>query len=105
MAQHRKKVSHARELFYILFIVVVLVLGAYTIWGPNGYTHLMKAQEELQVRQLRVDELKQQNTEKMDAVRGLKHDPQAVEGYAREKGYAREGEIIQRVPKKKAPQK
>ena len=54
---------------------------------------------ELQEKRERVDELKRDNSERRQSIEELGPNGDGLEGYAREKGYAKEGEIIQRLSK------
>jgi cell division protein FtsB len=99
MAHSRHRLSHKKELYYILCIVAVLVLLLITFVGPGGYRELQKARLELQEQHIRVDQLERQNCERMQAIEKLRSDRSALEKYAREKGYGKEGEIIQQLPK------
>jgi hypothetical protein len=53
---------------------------------------------ELEMRRGRVDQLRKGNQSRLDRIQGLRSDPQTLERYAREKGYGRNGEIIQQLP-------
>ncbi len=98
MVQRRTKVSHARELYYILFIVMVVALGLFSIWGRGGYLDLKRTQRELEFRKARIEAIENSNRERMRSIQALKSDKRAVEKYAREKGYGKKGEIIQQLP-------
>ncbi len=100
MTYHKNRLSHKKELYYILCIVAIIVTLLFSIWGPGGYRDLSKARMELQEKRRRVDELKQKNYERMRNIENLKSDKDALEKHAREKGYAREGDIIQQLPEK-----
>jgi cell division protein FtsB len=98
MAQRKKRVSHAREVYYIAFIIAGVVMAVFSIWGPGGWLAMKRTQLELETRRLRIEELERSNKEKMQAIQGLKSDPRTLEEYARQKGYSRKGEIIQQLP-------
>ena len=98
MVQHRGSASFGKEVFYILCVVVFIVSALFSIFGPGGFKDMRKAQRELEVHRGRVEGLKRTNREKLISIQGLKSDPSALEKYARGKGYAREGEIIQQLP-------
>ena len=96
---HRKsRFSFARELYYILCIVVLAVFIMFGIAGRGGYLELKKVKGELDEQAARVEALKKENAERIEAIRKLRSDPETQEGVARENGYGREGEIIQQVP-------
>ena len=103
MTYRRNRLSHKKELYYILCIVAVIAILLFSLWGPGGYRDLAKARLELQQQRERVDELKRSNNEKMRSIEALRSNKDALEKYAREKGYGREGDIIQQIPEK--PQK
>jgi cell division protein FtsB len=97
MARRRKN-SHRREIYYILGILFVIAFGLLSFLGPNGYIELRRARLELQNRQNRVQALKRENEEHTRSIQGLKQDREMLERYAREKGYGKQGELIQQVP-------
>ena len=99
MTYSKRRLSHKKELYYILCIVAVLVILLVSFMGPGGYRELQKSRLELQEQHTRVDQLERQNYERMKSVEKLRSDRNALEKYAREKGYGREGEIIQQLPK------
>ena len=99
MARSRKRLSHKKECYYICCIVAVVFILLLSYFGPGGYRDLQNARIELQEKRTRVDELKRDNSERMKTIEMLRTDSEALEGYAREKGYAKDGEIIQRLSK------
>ncbi len=99
MARSRSRLSLKKEVYYILCIVGLLVILLFSFLGPGGYRDLRKARLELQAQRTRVDEIKKSNAERMKSIEALRSDKDALENYAREKGYGREGEIIQQLPK------
>ena len=99
MAYSRYRLSYKKEIYYILCIVVVAVILLFSIFGPGGYRDLQKARAELQEQNRRVEELRRRNDERMRKIEALRSDKDALEKYAREKGYGREGEIIQQLQK------
>ncbi len=98
MVQRRTRTSFAKEIYYILCLAVFIVGTIFAIWGPGGWRELKKAQRELETRRARVDALRLANNEKMRSIEALRSDKEAQEKYAREKGYARNGEIIVQIP-------
>ena len=98
MARKRTRVSHGKEIFYIVCILVVLLVALLGYFGPSGYRDMEKSQMELETRKARVEALTRKNNERMHSVYTLRNDKQAQERYARQKGYAKKGEIIQEVP-------
>jgi len=66
--------------------------------GPRGFRELRKARLELQEKRQRVEDLRNSNIDRRKNIEALRSDREALERYAREKGYGREGEIIQQIP-------
>jgi cell division protein FtsB len=99
MAYSRYRLSYKNEIYYILCIAAVAIIFLFSFFGPGGYRDLQKARAELQEQNRRVEELKRKNEEKMREIEALRSDKDALEKYAREKGYGREGEIIQQLGK------
>ncbi len=98
MARSKYRISYKKELYYILCIVALLIVLLFSFWGPGGYRDLRKARLELQEQRVRVEELKRRNFERMKSIEELRSNKGALEKYAREKGYGKEGEIIQQLP-------
>ncbi len=101
MARFKKRVSHAKEAFYIICIVIVLLIGLFGYLGPGGYLEMKNVQAELAAHQSRVDALQKSRQEHMntnDDLRDNRKNNEAIETYARKKGYGKKGEIIQEVP-------
>jgi cell division protein FtsB len=103
MSYSKRRTSHKRELYYILCIVAVLVILLFSFLGPGGYRDLQKARMEVQARHTRVDRLERDNSERLKLIEKLRSDPNAKEKVARERGYGREGEVIQQLPEKPKP--
>jgi len=98
MATSKRRLTHAKEAFYISCIVIAVVIGLFSWFGPYGYRELKKTQAEVAAAQKRVEALQKSNEELLHKDQMLKENPEAIEDYARRKGYARKGEIIQEVP-------
>lgn len=98
MARLRYRLSYKKELYYILCIVAVLVILMFSVFGPGGYRDLQKARQELERQRARVEQLERENYERMKSIERLRSDREYLERHAREKGYGREGEIIQQLP-------
>jgi cell division protein FtsB len=98
MARKKKRISYKKELYYIFCIVALLGVLLFSFLGPGGYRDLRKARLELQEQRIRVEALKRKNHERMKSIEALRSDKEALEKYAREKGYGRKGEIIQQLP-------
>jgi cell division protein FtsB len=99
MARSKSRISHVKEVYYILCIVAVLVVLLFSFFGPGGYRDLRKLQIEVQEKHTRVDRLERENSERLKSIEKLNSDKNALEKYAREKGYGRPGDIIQQLPK------
>jgi cell division protein FtsB len=95
-AKHRQ--SHKKELYYILCIVAVTLVLSFSLFGPGGYRHLRRARLELELQRARVEELELGNQQRMRSIEALRSDRDALESYARQKGYGKEGEIIHHLP-------
>ena len=100
MAYAKKRISHKKELYYILCIIAVLAILLVSFLGPSGYRELQKSKLELQEQRTRVDQLEQNNAARIQHIEKLRSDKNAWEESARESGYARQDEMIQQVPKK-----
>jgi len=98
MAYSKNRHSHKREASYILCIVFVAAILIFSLFGPGGYRELRSARIELQEQRARVDELKRDNYRRMKSIEALRSDKEEWEKNAREKGYGREGEIVQHLP-------
>jgi cell division protein FtsB len=106
MDNSRYRLSHKKELYYILCIVALLAILLFSFLGPGGYRELRKQRIQLQEQRMRIDKLKQNNYERMKTIEDLRSNKEALERFAREKGYGREDEIILQLPKEpeKKPQ-
>jgi len=99
MATSKHRLSHAKEAFYISCIVIAVLIGWLSWFGPHGYKELKRTQSEVTAHRKRVEALRKSNEESLHSVQMLRENPEAIEDYARQKGYARKGEIIQEVPR------
>ncbi len=102
MTHSKRHTSHKKELYYLVCILSVLVILILSFMGPGGYRDLRRARLELQEQRMRVDRLTQENAERMLEIEKLRGDPNALEQYARKKGFGRPDEIIQTLPEKPA---
>jgi cell division protein FtsB len=103
MARPKRRRSHGKEIYYILCILSIVAGALFTIFGPGGFMDLRKSRVELETHRNRVEELRNENAQRMDAIERLRYDKEALENYAREKGYGKKGEIIQQVPEEGPP--
>ena len=94
----RTRTSSSREIYYIAWVIVFIVSTILTFWGPGGFQEMKKAERQLLSRRQRVTNLQNSNAERLRTIQGLKGNKDEIERLAREKGYAREGEIIQNLP-------
>ncbi len=97
MARLRKSVSHLKELYCIVVIVSLAAIASFSIWGPGGYIGLKKARAGLEAQRALVESLKRSNSERLKSIQALRSDREALERYAREKGYARKDELVQQL--------
>lgn len=97
MNRQKNRISHKKELYYILCIVAALGILGFSFIGPGGYRDLQKARIQLQEQRMRVDRLKRSNSSLMKSIEALQSDRKAIEEIARENGYAKADEIIQQV--------
>jgi cell division protein FtsB len=72
----------------------------FSFLGPGGYRVLRRARTDLQLRRAHVDSLKRSNSDRIKEIESLRSDKEALEKYAREKGYGREGDLVQELPAK-----
>ena len=97
MAYKKYSLRFKKELYYIFLIVVVggiLLLG---FLGPDGYLALKNEQQKVLQQQQNINELEFSNRELKQSIDDMRSDPEALENYAREKGYGRDNEIIQQL--------
>ncbi len=97
MTRQKSRISHKKELYYILCIVAVLVVLTLGFMGPGGYRDLRKARLQLQEQRARVEGLKRGNSELVKSIDALQSDKKALEEAARQQGYAKGDEIIQQI--------
>jgi cell division protein FtsB len=98
MAYNRKRISHKNEFYYILCIAAIIVILFLSFFGPGGYRELTKLRLERQELSERVENLKHSNDERKKNIKALRSDPEALERYARDIGYARKEDIILQLP-------
>lgn len=104
MATWDSRAAYKRHLGYIAAIVAVLVAAVLSIIGPGGYLDVIRTRAELEEKRARVEELEQKNKEQLQLIQSLKSDRDALENYARQKGYGRRNEVIQQLPQDSEPQ-
>ena len=98
MTRFRHQPSYKKELLAIACIIAFFGILALSLFGPGGYGDLQKSRLERHERQVRVNALNNDNERRRDNINALRSDPNAQERKARENGYVRENEIIQRLP-------
>jgi cell division protein FtsB len=98
MTDKKHSVRRKKELYSILLIVVVGGIMLLSVVGPNGYLELRKARQRREQQRALVEELRRSNAEQLKTIKAMRSDPDAIEGYAREKGYGRENEIMEPLP-------
>jgi cell division protein FtsB len=106
MTQSKRRRSYVREIVLIICIVAVSGILFYSLFGPGGYRDLQKARMDLYGRQTRVRALEidiERRTANANAIdedalkSGRPEALEMLEKKAREHGYARQGEYIQRI--------
>ena len=75
-----------------------LLIASFAYLGPGGWREMKQTQATLEIHRQRTDSLKKENDQQMRMIELLRSDNATIEGYARRKGYAKKGEIIQEVP-------
>ena len=103
MTRQPNRISHKKELYYILCIVAVLVVLLFSFFAPGGYRDLNKARLQLQEQRVRVEALKRNNSELLQSIEALQSNKKALEKVARQHGYGRGDEIIQQIPQSSEP--
>jgi cell division protein FtsB len=85
----------------LVLLLVSIALIVHNIFGQNGYLASRHQQQELQILQRQILQLKQQNEQLDKENRALKSDPAAIERKAREQMHlAKPGEKIYMLPEK-----
>ena len=94
----RKKVNHDRKIKHLVFItsgvLMVIYLTLNLIAGDNGllkYFKLKSTKEKLLAETLA---MQNQNVDIQKQIERLEKDPAVIEGFAREYGLTKEGELI-----------
>jgi cell division protein FtsB len=103
MTRQQNRISHKKELYYILCIVAVLVILLFSFLAPGGYRDLNEARLQVQEQRGRVDALKHENSELIKSTEALQSNRKALEKVARQQGYGRGDEIIQQIPQSPEP--
>lgn len=103
MAHSRSRLSHAKEIYYIVCIVLLVVIGMFSVRGPGGYMEMMKLRRELETQRARIDALKLGNQQKLESIQALRSSKETLERLARQNGYGREGEIVHQLPDETKP--
>lgn len=100
MTSSRKPGSPGRKnLFTIGFLVVILLMFAYAIFGSRGVLRIVQAEKQKNELQLRLADLQQQQQQLRDEIERLQKDKNYWEQLARTKlGMVREGELIYYLP-------
>ena len=98
MKRFRHQPSYVKEFLAIACIITVFGILALSLFGPSGYGEMQKSRLERRERQGRVNALMIDNHRRKENIEALRSDPDAQERKARENGYVRENEIIQRLP-------
>lgn len=102
MRKPQSRVSLGKEIYFILSILVVVGATLFSIRGPGGSLEMKRTQGDLEARRARVEALRGRNQARLESIQALRSDREALEKYAREKGYGKKGEIIQQLPPEQA---
>ncbi|HYK88232.1 MAG TPA: septum formation initiator family protein [Acidobacteriota bacterium] len=103
MAHKKSHLSHAKEIYYIVCIVLLVVMTMFSVWGPGGYMEMKRVRAELEWHRLRVEALRRNNNAKLQSIQALRSDKQTLENMARQNGFGRDGEIVQQLPEETKP--
>jgi cell division protein FtsB len=98
MVHSNNRLSHKKELYYILCIVAFFIILLFSFFAPGGYIELIKSREGLADQKRRIEEIKRENHNRMQTIEELRSSKEALEREARKKGYGREDEIVQQLP-------
>jgi len=91
-----------KSVIAILFILLLSLVIAATLFGQRGYMHLRRLQNELKAIEQHNATLQIENGELRHEIERLKHDLKYIEELARaELGLLKEGERIYQFDKKK----
>jgi len=105
MPRSRSRVSYAKQAFYVVCILGLLVVGLFSYFGPGGYREYKKVQAELSIQRARRDALAKDCGQRQKSINSLQNDMTTIEGIARKKGYGKKGELVEEVPSpESAPQ-
>jgi cell division protein FtsB len=81
--------------------VIILLIGVFSFVGPQGYLELKRTEAELEAHRARVEQLNKSKEEHLREINSLgdgRDNNDAIERYARKKGYGKKGELVQEVP-------
>ncbi len=84
--------------------MIILLIGLFSFVGPQGYLELKRTEAELEAHRARVKQLNKSKEEHLQEIKSLGDDRDnndAIERYARKKGYGKKGELVQEVPQPK----
>jgi len=98
MAYPNNRLSHKKELYYILCIVAVVIILLFSFFAPGGYLDLRKARQDNVEKKKRIEDLERENLERRKTIKDLRTSKDALEREARKKGYGRKDEIVQQLP-------
>ncbi len=103
MAHSRSRLSHAKEIYYIVCIVLLVVIGMFSVRGSGGYMEMTRLRRELESQRVRIEALKLSNQQRLESIQGLRSSKEALERLARQNGYGKEGEIVHQLPDETKP--
>ena len=89
---------YARESLILVALLIVLSLLYASTFGEGGLVQLRRSRAEYERVKQENRELLRQNAKQKEHVERLRNDPRAVEKVARQRDYARPGDIIVELP-------
>jgi cell division protein FtsB len=90
----RWKLSQINTILYLILILSMIWVSYIIVWGKGGLVERKNLENQILSLEEEVHRLKLQE-ELLDIhIRNLKENRKYIEGYARELGYKKEGEVI-----------
>lgn len=91
-----------RKKVLLYSVLIVTVVGAWSIFGPYGALRYYEVHKELEQILAQNEQLRESNTALKQEINKLKHDPVYLEGVARRQfGFIKKNEVIYEFPEKK----
>jgi len=92
------KKRYARESLLLAVLLIVLALGYASIFGAGGIVQLRRYRVEYERLTQENVKLQRANARQKERVERLQKDPRTLEHVARQRDYARPGDIIVELP-------